>query len=280
MPNSNKKMTLVTKIKKRWRISSTSKSIASAKKFCKLLANSRMIILERVRECNSNFLYAIAKCCSINIMGIEQDISKAYYTLRDAVKTIENDSAFECLRNMLSSHFTTYYKCLKCECTPSSLSNIYECICIYEPDIKHPPISAVPLASKNSLNLECSVCNEKTENVILPMHAQIHHQYPSILMYNLSRTTHQALKKLSIELNSQDIQCKYIYKPSSILLVDEYNSISVIKLQQNLVYGTSPYETSAVLSDDQINELCFTAQSVIVFLEQVKVHKFKSTDLL
>jgi len=79
-------------------------------------------------------------------------------------------------------------------------------------------------------------------------------------MYHLSRTTRQALKKLDIELNSQDMQCKYVYKPSSILLVDEYNSISVVKLKQNLVYSTSPYETSAVLSDDQINELCFAAR--------------------
>lgn len=267
-PNSNK-LLLTTKIKKRWIIHSTSKSITSAKKLCDALANSQMIVLERVSECNTNFLLAIAKCCSINIMNIEQTTG-TYYTLRDAVKAIENEPLFNALRDILSSNLTCYYKCLTCDCISPSFLDTYECICIYEPDEKDPPLSAVPLAMKKSMNMKCPNCNEKNENILLPIHKQVHHKYPSIIMYHLPRAQHQAPKKSAFELYNPTMDCKQIYKSTSAILVDEYNSISVIEVQKGLFYNRNPYDISTFVSDEQINELCLTAQSVIMFFEQVR----------
>ncbi|CAF3542908.1 unnamed protein product, partial [Rotaria socialis] len=56
----NNKLVLATKIKQRWKISGMNTLIGNGEKLAKLFANSRLIILERIRTSNTNFLYAIA----------------------------------------------------------------------------------------------------------------------------------------------------------------------------------------------------------------------------
>ncbi|CAF3810547.1 unnamed protein product [Rotaria sp. Silwood1] len=268
MPNTEKKLVVATKIKQRWSISSMKKLIGTGEKLSKLFAHSRLIILERVRTCDSDFTHAIAQCCSHNINNIGKNSLKISKTLNDAVKMIENKSVLSNLCSLLSSHYTTHYQCLNCQSAPSSLSITHKCISIYQKHTEHSPIYAIPLTSISTTELYCSVCNKKTVNVILPTQNQIHHQCPSILMYYSTQTTLRAVVDLHIELIDDSSQCKYTYRPSSVLLVDEYNALSVVKLENLLVFCKSPYQTATKLSLDRINELFHTAEKTIVFLQQ------------
>jgi hypothetical protein len=268
-PDTNHKLVLATKIKQRWRISSMTKLIGNGEKLRKLFIHSRLIILERVRTCSCSFIHAIAQCCAISTIEIEEHDIKICKTLRDAVKIIESEPIFHNLLYLLSSNFTTFYQCQKCRCSPNSLSTTHKCIPIYEPHTEHLPIYAVPLIWQDTIDLHCSVCNEITENVILPINNQIHHEYPLMLMYHLSCTTLLAIKDLRVELTDY-ITGKHVYQSSSILLIDEYDTISVIKLPQLLVYNSSPYRTPINLNNDTIKELFHTAQTTIVFLEHVR----------
>ncbi|CAF4455987.1 unnamed protein product, partial [Rotaria sp. Silwood2] len=268
MPNTDNKLVLATKIKQRWRISSMPKRIGNGEKLCKLFANSRLIILERLRTCNSNFIYAIAQCCSVRINDSTENNIKACETLNAAIKIIESQTSFYNLKLILSSNYTTYYQCQKCRCSSSSLSTTNKCISIYERYIDHSEVYAIPLTWQDTLDLYCSVCNDKTNNVILPTHSQVHHQYPTILMFYSSRTTLRAVQDLCIELGDDNTRDKYAYRPISVLLIDEYNSISVIKLEKLQAYCSNPYKKTTTLSDDSINDLFHTAQKTIIFLQQ------------
>ena len=269
MPNTDK-VVLATKIKERWRISSMSKLIGSGERLCQMLAYSRIIVLERVRSCDSNFLHAIAQCCTIEITDIGQNRCKMYKTLHDAIRTIESEPAFAPLNDILTSRYTSYYECLKCRTSPDSLTTTQKCVSIYETRKGHSQPHAIPIVRQNTFDMHCSVCSEQTKNKILPIFAQVHHDYPLILIYHSSRTTFRVVTDLLIEFESQNSRCKYVYKPISILLVDRFNAISIIKIQDNLVYCKSPYEVPTSLSNDEINELFDTSASVVVFLKQVR----------
>ncbi|CAF3717580.1 unnamed protein product [Rotaria sordida] len=247
MPNTDNKLVLATKIKQRWRISSMPKLIGNGEKLCKLFANSRLIILERLRTCNSNFIFAIAQCCSVRINDITENNIKACETLNAAVKIIESKTTFYNLNSLLTT------------------SN---CISIYERYTDHSQVYATPLTWQATLDLHCSVCDEKINNVNLPTHSQVHHQYPVILMFYSSRTTLRAVRDLCIELGDDNIRDRYAYRSISVLLIDEYNSISVIKLEKLQVYCSNPYETTTTLSHDSINDLFHSAQKTIIFLQQ------------
>lgn len=53
------KLVLATRINQRWKISSMNNLLGNGEKIGKLFVNSRIIILERVRTSNTNFIYAI-----------------------------------------------------------------------------------------------------------------------------------------------------------------------------------------------------------------------------
>ncbi|CAF0954609.1 unnamed protein product [Adineta steineri] len=260
-----KKLMSVTKIKQRWYVNPLQKLIGNGINFSKSFATSRIIILERVRTCSSNFLYAIAQCCSFT-MNIKHDRIEPYKTLRDAIKIIENNEEFSELRRRLLSTSITYYICNKCSSSSDSLSLLYDCIHIYEQNSDNTCVYGMPLLYQELLDSHCSICNEKTKRIVLPIHNQIHVQCPSILMCCLSHTTFNTVINFHVELTDH-IRNKHVYKPVSALLVDEYNTLSVIKLKNRSVYCSSPYETSNLVSNDEINELFYTARTVIVFLE-------------
>ncbi|CAF3269861.1 unnamed protein product [Rotaria sp. Silwood2] len=268
LPNAEKRLILATKIKERWSITSMKKLIGTGEKLSKLFAHSRLIILERVRMCDSNFTYAIAQCCSYIFNDIEENDLKICKTLSDAVKMIENKPTLSHLCSLLSSHYTTHYQCLYCQCTPSSLSITNKCISIFHKNTEHSSVYASPLTLTNMTELYCSVCNKKSENVILPIKNQVHHQYPLILMYYSTQTTLHAVSDLHIEFIDDSSQCKYTYRPSSVLLIDEYNALSVVQLENLLVFCKSPYKTATKLPTDRINELFYTAKKIVIFLKQ------------
>ena len=235
LQHKDNKLILCTKIKQRWQMSSLTKLIDNGEKSCKLFSNARLIILERVRICNSNFIHALIQSCSLSINGIRENDFKTCDTLNDAVKIIETHSRLTNLCSILSSHFTTYHQCPKCQCAPDSLSTIHECISFYVPYSQNLPVCAIPLTRKDITDLYCSACNEKFKDMILHTSVQVHHQYPTILMYQPPRTILQTVVDLRIELTDNNTRCKYVYQPISVLIIDEYNAISVIKLQKLLV---------------------------------------------
>jgi hypothetical protein len=59
VPDVQNKLVLATRIKQRWKISSMNKLLGNGEKIGKLFVNSRIIILERVRTSNTNFIHAI-----------------------------------------------------------------------------------------------------------------------------------------------------------------------------------------------------------------------------
>ncbi|CAF3942060.1 unnamed protein product [Rotaria magnacalcarata] len=280
MPNTDNKLVLGTKIKQRWRINSMTKLIGNGEKVCKLFANSRLIILERTRTCNSNFIYAIAQCCSFTISNIEHNDFCTCNTLNDAIKIIESEAKLNYLYSMLSSHFTTYYQCQQCRCSPSSLSTTNNGVSIYEQNMEPKFICGSPLTSLDRLDLSCSVCNKKTEDVLLPVHSQIHHQCPPICMYYSQRTILHGVQNLRIELASHDSQSICAYQAISVLLIDEYNGISVVKLDRVSIYCTNPYQTVTTSSVDKINEAFHTAQKTIIFLKKITTPEPSTTLVL
>ncbi|CAF1594039.1 unnamed protein product [Rotaria magnacalcarata] len=125
----NNKLILATKIKQRWKISCMNTLIDNDEKLAKLFANSRLIILERIRTSNINFLYAIAKCCSI-IIDFDENNYGFCKTLHHAVQIIENNEKFNNLHQILTSNLTTSYQCQKFYCSSNSLSSTSKSIYI------------------------------------------------------------------------------------------------------------------------------------------------------
>ena len=140
-----------------------SKLIGSGERLCQILAYSRIIVLERVCSCDSNLLHAIAQYCTIEITDIEQNRYRTYKTLHDAIRTNETEPAFAPLNDILTSRYTTYYECLKCRTSLDSLTATQKCVSIYETRKGHLQPHA------------------------LPIFAQVHHDYPLILIYHSSR---------------------------------------------------------------------------------------------
>ncbi|CAF3118807.1 unnamed protein product [Rotaria sp. Silwood2] len=264
LSGATNKIVLATRIKQRWKISSMNKLIGNGETLGKLFANSRIVILERVRTCSTNFIYAFAQCCSISI-DIEENSIGSCKTLRHAIHIIENNQIFNNLRNILLSHITTYDQCRKCYSTSTSLSSTRKCVCIYESETKN-SVYAIPITIQNSIKFHCSHCNENYDDVILHTHFQTHHQYPSMIMYHLFRPTFGLAMDLHVEL-TDDTQQKHLYEPSSILLVDEYNAVSVIHIHELVVFSSSPYKTPIQYTKDEINELFDTSRTCIVFLK-------------
>ena len=235
--------------------------------FLKLLAASRIVILERIRTCSSNFLYAIAQCCSITVNENNRTI-RPFKILRDAIKIIEHDEQFSELRHLLRSSHVTYYACNKCHSPSDLLSSTSEDICIYEQDSNSSEIYGTPLLISYDESFDCSICNEKSKNLILPISKQTCIKCPPILMYRLSNTTLNTLTNFQVKLTDY-LQNQYVYTSLSAILIDEYNALSVIKLKDNSIFTSTPYQAAASISKSEINDLFQTARTVIVFLKQV-----------
>jgi len=270
--NSHNKLVVGTKIKKQWQVSTSNKNIGDGKKLHDLLAQSRIMIFERVSVINANFVRAISASCSVDISNMNQDDFKAY-TLVDAIKKIENDSTLDSLHLVLSSRFTNYRICTKCERSPDSLSERHHCICIYEESQQQQPLIGIPINLKSSLCYQCSVCDKNYDEVILPVHEQIHHQYPSILMYHTTRTSKEVVKDMCFKFNNQYSTNIYVYKPLSILCLDSFNSLSVLKLRENIMYCSNDYNTTIPATDDLTRDLFDTARSIIIFFQKVRTKK-------
>ncbi|CAF4249386.1 unnamed protein product [Rotaria sp. Silwood2] len=276
MPHTDNKLTLVTKIKQRWQVSSMMKLVGNGEKLCKLFAYSRLLILERTRTCNSNFLYAIAQCCSFVLKLSEPNELKICKTLSDAVKVIESNSNFRSLKSMLSSYLTTYYRCQSCDAASNSLFVTYNGICIYDQNTELKTIYGTPLKSSNIIDLTCSSCLQKMNNIILPINNQTHHRFPAILMYYLSQATLSIVQNVRVDLMNYETQSTCQYKATSILVVDEYNSISIIKLDPLALYDSSPYQKITTTSFDMIVETFHTAQKIVVFMKPVNTTAHES----
>ena len=269
MPNADNKLVLATRIKHRWKISSMTKLIGNGEKLCKLFGYSRLIVLERTRTSDSDFINAVAQCCSCTLTEVEQNKRRPCNTLNDAIKIIGNNQTFADLYSVLSSHFTTYYKCYKCHCSCNSLSVTFKGVSMYENNAELSLIIGTPLNSSDTITSICPQCCAKIEDIVLPVHNQIHQQYPSFCMYLSQRTTLHAVNNLCIELPKQSIQNFNSYQATSVLLVDEYNGLSVVKLDKLSMYATNPYQVPTTSSSGAISEAFDTAQQTIIFFKQV-----------
>ena len=267
VPDIDNKLVLTTKTKQRWKNSSRNTLIGNGEKLAKLFTHSRLIVLERVRASNTNFLHAIAKCCSV-IVNTDENIFESSKTLHHAAQVIMNNQRLNSIQQLLSSHVTTHYLCPRCNTSSNSLSSTIKSIFIYHLHEKNSFTCATPLIWPESLDLCCPVCNERKESVVLPINNQIYHQCPSILMYQLSRGTLHSILNLHVALND-DKAVNQLYKPCAVLVVDEYNSISVIELDGKLVFHSSPYQQPVSYTYEKINELFDTSRLSVVFLRKV-----------
>ncbi|CAF1518427.1 unnamed protein product [Adineta ricciae] len=234
--------------------------------FFKLLAASRIVILERIRTCISNFLYAVAQCCSITVNVNDRTI-RPFKTLRDAIEIIEHDEQFTELHHLLLSSRVTYYACNKCRFSSNLLLSTSEDICIYEQDSDSSEIYGTPLLTSSDEILQCSNCNEKSKNLILPVFKQIHLKCPPILMCRLSNATLNTLTNFHVKLPDY-LQNRYMYTSISAILIDGYNALSVVKLKDNSTFTSTPYAKPASISKSETNDIFHTARIVIVFLKQ------------
>jgi hypothetical protein len=128
--------------------------------------------------------------------------------------------------------------------SPDSLSSTHDCVSIYQKIEKDSLIIGMPFTlSNHSLDLQCSVCNNSTDNLLLTPYRQTHERCPFIFMYYSRRTSREQMLNLRIELMDDCTRLSQVYKIASVLLVDEYNSISLIKLDVSnnlMVYSHPP----------------------------------------
>ncbi|CAF1477311.1 unnamed protein product [Adineta steineri] len=270
--NANPKLVLVTKMKQRWRVSSSHKLIGDGEQLCQLFARSRIIILERLRDSQTNFLCAILQGCSFLNIDMD-DIDNNYHTLREAIIEIEENPVFQRLQQNMASSFTNYYQCQNCYRISDSLSSTFESVSIYQQVNKDSLIVAVPLTWNVDLpDLTCSHCMTNTGKIILTLFKQTHQHFPSILKFQSQRTSREQTINMRINLMNSSTQSSEMYKIISVLLIDRYNSISLIKLEKSnnfIVYTQSPYMVSSSVSDIEIDDLFVTAQSVIFFFHKL-----------
>ncbi|CAF3445060.1 unnamed protein product [Rotaria socialis] len=85
---------------------------------------------------------------------------------------------------------------------------------------------------------------------------------------------------LKQSIHNHDSQSICAYQAISILLIDEYNGISVVKLDKVSIYCTNPYQTVTTSSVDKINEAFHTAQKTIIFLKKIITPKPSTTFVL
>lgn len=269
----NQKLVLATKVRKRWLISSTQKMIGEGEELCQLFSRSQIIILECVRTSSTNFLLAVAECCSTSIAINDQNIDTNYKTLRDAIKKIEETPSLQCLKDTLSSDITNYYQCPKCNVPVNSLMSTYDRICIYAQITDESIITALPfIRDTDSCKLQCSNCKQSMDDWILTTYEQTHQRCPFTLMFHSRRIRRDQVTNLRIKLIDNHTQLPRTYHIVSLLLVDEYSSISLIKVDGSntlKAYCRSPYITPSLLSDIEIDDLFTTARSNILFCQSV-----------
>ncbi|CAF1291851.1 unnamed protein product [Rotaria magnacalcarata] len=99
-------------------------------------------------------------------------------------------------------------------------------------------------------------------------------------MYYSQRTTLHGVQDLRMELASHDSQSICAYQAISVLLIDEHNGISVVKLDKVSIYCRNPYQTVTTSSVDKINEAFHTAQKAIIFLKKVTTPEPSTTLVL
>ena len=81
-------------------------------------------------------------------------------------------------------------------------------------------------------------------------HSQIHHRYPTIFMDYLTQTNFVAVQDLRIESLNHETRSKYAYQATLILLLDDYNRIPVVKLDQLSIYCSNLYQVATTPSFD------------------------------
>ncbi|CAF0912360.1 unnamed protein product [Adineta ricciae] len=86
-------------------------------------------------------------------------------------------------------------------------------------------------------------------------------------MCRLSNATLNTLTNFRVELTDY-LQNRYMYTSISAILIDEYNALSVVKLKDNSIFTSTPYEKAASISKSETNDIFHTARIVIVFLKQ------------
>ncbi|CAF4030724.1 unnamed protein product, partial [Rotaria magnacalcarata] len=102
--------------------------------------------------------------------------------------------------------------------------------------------------------------------------ANIHHQCPSFIMYHSS---FNSVMNLHVELTDYK-QKKHLYKPSTVLLIDEYNSISVIQLDEVWVFPSCPYAKAPSYTNEEINELFDTiVEHLLYFSNRHRKHDLR-----
>ena len=266
------KLVLVARIEQRWRRSSSGKPLGDGEQRCQMFARSRIITLERLNKSNVNFVHAIKQCCSIGNINLEE-ITYDFTTLREAIEHIENNSNLEHVRQAISSIFTNYYLCPGCQRRSNSLASLIDSVSIYQQPANDSVLTAIPFVwSASASQMECPKYTKRIGDVMLILFRQTHQRCPMILMLQAQKTSRQQIMDLRFNLINDSTKVNYTYKFVSVLLVDQYNSISLIKFSMPdnwMVYCEAPHSVSASLSDTEIDGLCVTAQAAILFLERV-----------
>ena len=272
LTNMSEKLVLATRIKHRWRISSSQKLVGDGEPLCQMFSRSRIIILERLQQSNANFLQAILKCCSINDVDIS-DVNGHYETFRGAVKQIQSDPKLVRLRQTITSIITNYYQCPNCQRISDSLSFEYNGVSIYLQSAKNSELTATTVVwDPDTLKRECPHCSMNLGDMILDPLKQTHQHCPAVLMLPVQKTSRQQIQHLRLSLLNHATKVAHSYAFCSILLVDQYNSVSLVlctTLDHWTVYCEAPYLASTPMPETEIDDLFVTAQYGIVFLEKV-----------
>ena len=77
-------------------------------------------------------------------------------------------------------------------------------------------------------------------------------------MYYFLRAILHSVFNFRVDLTDYT-QCKQSYKPLAVLLIDEYNAITVIKLNPLPTFSSSPYEMPILYANDEVNKLFHTS---------------------
>lgn len=270
--NGVKNLVSATKIKQRWRISSSPNLIGDGEQLCQLLVRSHIIILERVNKKDGSFLHAIQQCCSlanVESVTIEDDTK----TFREAVKQIEKNPNLKQLRDAVSACFINFYECPDCNNISDSLTSTIDSVSLYQQTSTDSEFYAASLMwNTDSSDISCSKCLKQFGDRILTPFRQDHHRCPNVLMLQAETSTRQKLKNLRLNLNNDLTGVTNTYNFISALLVDRYESISLVKLtlpDKWTIYCKPPYFEPASLSNTEIDDLFLTVQTSILFLRKV-----------
>ena len=129
--NTDDKPVLATKIRQRWRKSSSQKLLEDDEQLCQMFARSRVIVLERFHDRHISFLCDITQCCSVtNIKSA--GTTDGCKTLREAVKQIAKDSNLENLRSTICASFPNHYQCPYCLSIADSMICMTNAVPLYQ----------------------------------------------------------------------------------------------------------------------------------------------------